>query len=72
MTTLKEFLGPSLKAVIVGINPSLISVRRGHYWQGKHGKQLWNLLRIWGIAKFGDDREDEDAFEQGIGFADLY
>jgi TDG/mug DNA glycosylase family protein len=69
--TLKELLKPSLKAVIVGLNPSLTSVQAGHYWQGRHGLRMWNLLREWGIAKLRVGVEDEDAFEQGIGFADL-
>jgi double-stranded uracil-DNA glycosylase len=69
--TLKEMLGPSLRAVIVGINPSLKSVERGHYWQGRHGQQMWNLLRESKIVSLRLGIEDEDSFDQGIGFADL-
>ena len=71
ITTLKELLRPGLKAVIVGLNPSPLSVQRGHYWQGTHGQRLWSRLREWKLATLRPGREDEDAFAQGFGFADL-
>ncbi len=70
--TLKELLRPGLKAIFVGINPSLVSVKCGHYYQGTLGKRLWKRLeeyRITGPLPRG--REDDAAFGLGFGFADL-
>lgn len=71
--TLKEMVGPKLRAILVGINPSPVSVAAGHYYQGAHGKRLWRRLYEHDIL--GDvlrpGREDEDAFRQGIGLADV-
>ena len=70
--TLKELLRPGLRAVFVGINPTPKSVAAGHYYQGQHGKLLWKRLQKFGIVSdLHTGREDEAAYEQGIGFADL-
>ena len=70
--TLKELLRPGLKAIFVGINPTPKSVKAGHYYQGRSGRRFWNRLTKFGIT---DDlprgREDQAAFKQGFGFADL-
>lgn len=72
VATLKELLRPGLRAVIVGVNPGLRSVSLGHYWQGPHGKLMWNLFSRYGIlSNLRPGHEDEDAFDQGIGLADL-
>lgn len=72
VATLKELLKPDLRAVIVGVNPGLRSVSLGHYWQGQHGKLMWGLLCRHGIlSSLQQGQEDDDAFDQGIGFADL-
>jgi TDG/mug DNA glycosylase family protein len=70
--TLKELLRSGLRAVIIGINPGTKSVAAGHYWQGPHGKAMWKLLTRCGILHdLREGHEDDDAFTQGIGFADL-
>ena len=70
--TLRELLRPGLRAVFVGINPSPKSVQRGHYYQGIHGKRFWRRLLDYGLAAdLPDGREDDEAFAQGFGFADL-
>jgi len=73
ITTLKELLRPGLKAVFVGINPSPVSVAKGHYLQGRLGKGFWSRLRSYGIVEgsLPPETEDEYAFAQGFGFADL-
>ncbi len=73
VVTLKERLAPGLKAVLVGINPSPISVACGHYYQGKLGKRLWQRLRDAGMlhGKALPSLEDDLAFEQGFGMTDL-
>lgn len=71
--TLADLLRPGLRAVVVGINPSAVSVEAGHYYQGTLGKLLWRRLRdagwLPGDARPG--REDDDAFAAGIGFTDI-
>lgn len=70
--TLVELLRPGLRAVFVGVNPAPRSVEAGHFWQGSHGKTLWRRLQDYGIAEeLPSGREDEAAFDQGFGFADL-
>jgi TDG/mug DNA glycosylase family protein len=65
-------LGRPFKAVIVGINPSPVSVSAGHYYQGALGQRLWSRLQAFGILKgLVPGREDEGAVAQGIGFTDL-
>ena len=71
--TLADLLRPGLRAVVVGINPSTVSVEAGHYYQGQLGKLLWRRLRTAGLlpedARPG--REDDDAFAAGVGFTDI-
>jgi TDG/mug DNA glycosylase family protein len=70
--TLRELLRPGLRVVVVGINPSPVSVAAGHYYQGKLGKRLWHRMQAAGLATdLAVGREDEDAFSQGVGFADI-
>jgi len=70
--TLRELLGPSLRAVFVGFNPSPVSVAAGHYYQGRHGQTLWGRLARYGIlTNAPKGSEDDYAFRLGFGFADL-
>jgi mismatch-specific thymine-DNA glycosylase len=70
--TLAERLRPGLRAIIVGINPSPVSVLAGHYYQGQLGKRLWRRLVAHGILHdLPAGKEDDAAFAQGFGFADL-
>ena len=72
VTTLKELLRPQLRVVFVGINPTPKSVSRGHYYQGKLGKRFWNRLQTYGFTSYlPEGEEDEMAFSEGFGFADL-
>ena len=64
--TLADLLRPGLRAVIVGINPSTVSVEAGHYYQGTLGKLLWRRLREAGVLEAAEPgREDDDAFAAG-------
>ena len=70
--TLAERLRPGLRAIILGINPSPVSVLAGHYYQGRLGKLLWKRLVRQGILRdLPVGKEDDAAFAQGFGFADL-
>jgi len=72
VTTLEDLLRPSLRAVCVGINPSLVSVEAGHYYQGRLGQGFFARLQEAGVlpASF-DGYEDDVAFAAGIGFTDI-
>jgi TDG/mug DNA glycosylase family protein len=70
--TLADLLRPGLRAVIVGFNPSPVSVAAGHYYQGRLGRLFLRRLAAAGVippAPAG--REDDVAFAAGIGFTDL-
>ena len=47
--TLADILEPGLVCVFVGLNPSVVSVQKGHYLQGVLGQQFWRLLITYGI-----------------------
>jgi double-stranded uracil-DNA glycosylase len=65
-------LRPGLKAVFIGLNPAPISVERGHYYQGRHGRLFWNRLSRHHITpQLPRGAEDDAAFQFGYGFADL-
>ena len=42
--TLADILSDDMNVLFVGLNPTPISVERGHYHQGTRGRQFWNLL----------------------------
>ena len=71
--TLADLLRPGLAAVVVGINPSTVSVEAGHYYQGTLGKLLWRRLRTAGLLPVDarPGREDDAAFAARIGFTDI-
>lgn len=70
--TLEDLLRPGLRAVCVGINPSPVSVRVGHYYQGRLGKLFYSRLREVGLLPADADRYEDDAlFAEGVGFTDI-
>ena len=69
ITTLKQLIRPSLRAVVVGFNPSLKSVEVGHYYQGICFWKQLEKYRI--VTELPIRKQDVVAFEQGIGFTDL-
>ena len=70
--TLADLLRPGLRAVVVGINPSVVSVEAGHYYQGRLGLLLWRRLREAGVlAAAPRGGEDDAAFAAGVGFTDI-
>jgi len=70
--TLRELLRPGLRAVFIGINPAPTSVDVGHYYQGRLGQRFWTRIQSVGIAAgLPKGREDDEAYKQGLGFADL-
>ncbi len=70
--TLRDLLRPGLLAVVVGINPSIVSVDTGHYYQGRIGRRLWQRLCQAGLVpKSPRGGEDDAAFAAGVGFTDV-
>ncbi len=72
LETLADLLAPGLRAVVVGINPSPVSLAAGHYYQGRLGKLFYARLQEAGfVTGLRPGWEDDDAFAQGVGFTDL-
>jgi TDG/mug DNA glycosylase family protein len=70
--TLRELLRPGLHTIFVGLNPSPVSVAKGHYFQGRLGKRFWPRVQEHLIAKpLPPGLEDQAAFDCGFGFCDL-
>ena len=71
--TLADILAPGLVCVFVGLNPSVVSVDKGHYLQGTLGRQFWKLLMTYGILPEPEDGRfpDELLLENGFGITDL-
>lgn len=69
--TLGDLLRPELKGVVVGINPSPVSVAAGHYYQGVVGQRFFRRLEQAGVVPEGPGFEDDRAFGAGLGFTDV-
>ena len=70
--TLEDLLRPSLRAVVIGINPSCVSVEAGHYYQGRLGRLLFRRLKAVGLFEGAPRGEEDDVlFAQGVGFTDI-
>ena len=58
--------------LLVGINPPPVSVRAGHYYQGKLGQRLWKRLEALGLLANAVPGAEDDAFvASGNGLTDL-
>jgi len=58
--------------LLIGVNPALVSVRAGHYYQGKLGQRLWARLRRVGLLDDSEDLWEDDAFvAAGNGLTDV-
>jgi len=72
MKTLKDIIDYNLKALFIGINPSLIAVAKGHYHQGKLGKRFWKRLKDYGILNYSREGfEDSYLLENRFGITDI-
>lgn len=71
--TLRDVLPESPRAVIVGLNPSPVSVAAGHYYQGRVGQRQLRRLASAGLFELPDGaRTFEDAaLASGVGFTDI-
>ncbi len=58
--------------LLVGINPTPVSVAAGHYYQGRLGKRLWGRLRgLEALNKGSGTWEDDEFVAAGNGLTDL-
>ena len=70
--TLADLLRPGLQAVVVGINPSPVSVAAGHYYQGQLGQRFFQRLDEVGVIHLSAAAfEDDAAYAAGVGFTDV-
>ncbi len=71
--TLRDVLPTSPRAMIVGLNPSPVSVEAGHYYQGRVGQRQLRRLASAGLFDLPDGaRTFEDAaLESGMGLTDI-
>jgi TDG/mug DNA glycosylase family protein len=70
--TLADLLRPGLRAVVVGINPSPVSVAAGHYYQGQLGQRFFQRLDEAGVINLpAAGFQDDAAYAAGIGFTDV-
>ncbi len=71
--TLADILAPGLVCVFVGLNPSVVSVKAGHYLAGTLGRQFWRLLITHGILPEPKNGRfpDELLLDNGFGITDL-
>jgi double-stranded uracil-DNA glycosylase len=71
--TLADILAPGLLCVFVGLNPSVVSVEKGHYLQGTLGRQFWRLIITHGILPepMNGEFPDETLLANGFGITDL-
>lgn len=70
--TLEDLLPEAPRAIVIGINPSRVSVDAGHYYQGRLGQLLFR--RLAGVGLFDGaprGQEDDALLERGVGFTDL-
>jgi TDG/mug DNA glycosylase family protein len=70
--TLPDFVPTTGGVLLVGINPATRSVARGHYYQGRLGKRLWDRLERLGMLSNPVPGEEDVAFvAEGHGLTDL-
>lgn len=71
--TLAEVWPTRVRAVVVGINPSQVSVDAGHYYQGDGARrQITRLIRAGVLTpRSGELVYERAALEAGVGLADL-
>lgn len=71
--TLADILAPGLTCVFVGLNPSVVSVEKGHYLAGTLGRQFWGMLHTYDILPrpANGGFPDEMLLANGFGITDL-
>ena len=71
LKTLPDYLRPGLDIVFVGLNPSIISVKQGHYFANPRNR-FWKALNMSGLIPVELNPElDSHMIDYGIGLTDL-
>ena len=71
LETLPDYLKPGLGIVFIGINPSSISVREGHYFANPRNR-FWTALNLSGLVPVQLSAPlDRQLLDHGIGLTDL-
>ena len=71
MDTLPDYLQPDLDIVLVGINPGLYSVRKGHYY-ARPGNRFWRAANEAGLfPQLLGPESDSRVLEFGVGLTDV-
>ena len=71
MNTLPDYLKENLDIVLVGLNPSQISVEKGHYFANPRNR-FWRAFNQSGLVEIPVSMEDDHRFpDHGIGLTDL-
>lgn len=71
MNTLPDYLKEDLDIVLVGLNPSQVSVERGHYFANPRNR-FWRAFNESGLVDAPVAmEEDQKLIDYGIGFTDL-
>ncbi|MEL6158780.1 MAG: G/U mismatch-specific DNA glycosylase [Cyanobacteria bacterium J06623_5] len=69
--TMPDIIGPDLKVLFCGINPSLYSVVVGHHF-GRPGNRFWKALHQAGFTpRLYHPSEDADLLKLGIGISNM-
>ena len=72
--TLKDILPETgkLEILFIAKTPALISVEKGHYFQGKQGRMLWNKLADYNILNVPINKyEDDYLLKNNYGITDI-
>lgn len=70
--SLPDVIPNSSGILLIGINPSVVSVRAGHYYQGRLGKRLWGRLDRLGLLRNAVTGAEDEAFARaGNGLTDI-
>ncbi len=71
LETLPDYLQPGLDIVLIGLNPSSISVREGHYFANPRNR-FWTALNSSGLVPVQlSPALDKQLMDHGIGLTDL-
>src|SRR6478736_6267719 len=69
--TLPDVIGPDLRVLFCGINPSLYSAAIGHHF-GRPGNRFWPALHLGGFTdRLLSPYEDVTMLERGLGLTNL-
>jgi TDG/mug DNA glycosylase family protein len=69
--TLRDVIGPGIRVLLVGINPSLYSAAAGHHF-ARPGNRFWKALHASGFTeRLLSPDEDSTLPERGMGITNL-